>query len=240
MPLLLDERATTLREAMDASDCDLETLERTYANFTIINRWLSRWQQLFQRWLVPQLRPHQPNSLLDIGCGGGDVARMLLAWAQQAGYALQVTGIDNDARAIAYAERQKPVPGLHFRQVSSQTLLAEGARFDIVISNHLLHHLNPQELPKLCRDSQQLSKRLVLHNDIERGDVAYLGFGLLTWPWFRRSFIREDGLRSIRRSYAVEEMHALLGAAGLHGWQVKRQLPYRLLLCYQHADEKQA
>jgi hypothetical protein len=40
------------------------------------------------------------------------------------------------------------------------------------------------------------------------------------------SFLRTDGLRSIRRSYRPAELAALVS----DGWQVRRAVPFRLLL----------
>ena len=167
-----------------------------------------------------------PHALLDIGSGGGDVARALARWAARDGLRLTVTAIDPDARAHAFASGEPPLPGLEFRRASSGDLVGAGERFDTVLSNHVLHHLSAGELGGLLVDSERLSRVLVLHGDIERAPLAYLGFGLGTWPFFRRSFIRADGLTSIRRSFTRAE----LAASVPPGWTVHREVPYRLML----------
>jgi len=98
-----------------------------------------------------------------------------------------------------------------------------------VLSNHVLHHLGAAELGALLVDSERLSRSVVLHGDIERHPLAYLGFGLGTWPFFRRSYIRVDGLTSIRRSFTYRE----LAGVAPPGWSVRRELPYRLMLRWQ-------
>ena len=71
---------------------------------------------------------------------------------------------------------------------------------------------------------------LALHRDIERGRLAYLGFALATAAvpstHLRHSFIRADGLTSIRRSYTRGE----LAAAAPAGWTVRTAIPARLEL----------
>ncbi len=219
-------RASDAVEIMDGPDCDPERLTRTYADFRIVNAMVSGLRGTYRRDIRPALSATRPSTLLDIGSGGGDVARALARWAARDGLRLDVTAIDPDARAHAYATSLPPLPGVTFRRALSSDLVAEGARFDFVVSNHVLHHLSPAELGGLLFDSERLAGGRVLHSDIERGWLAYLGFAVGTWPFFRRSFIRPDGLTSIRRSFTAAELGAVLPA----GWWVTREAPFRLVL----------
>ena len=225
MPTLLAKRAFALRERMDDPACDLEKLHNTYAQFQTINGLVAGWRRVYTNFLRPHLAG-QPATLLDVGCGGGDVARRMANWAERDKLELHITAVDPDKRALAYA-RSRPHPNITFRQAHSADLVAAGEQYDVVISNHLLHHLNNAEVNALCQDSQRLAKRLALHNDIRRSDVAYAGF-TLTKLFFRNSFITEDGLLSIRRSFVPEELEAVTP----EGWQVERLFPYRNLLIY--------
>ena len=226
MRFSLRDRAVDAAEIMDDPDCDPDMLRRTYANFRYVNAVVSGLRHTYRHDIRPLLSAEVPRTLLDIGSGGGDVARSLARWAARDGLRLSVTGIDPDARAHDYATSQPPLPGLTFRRALSSDLVAAGERFDIVLSNHVLHHLSAGELGGLLVDSERLSRVLVLHGDIERAPLAYLGFGLGTWPFFRRSFIRADGLTSIRRSFTRAE----LAASVPPGWTVHREVPYRLML----------
>lgn len=212
---------------MDDPACDPERLRATYAQFGAVNRLVSGWWLLYRRVLCPRLRPGRPYRLLDIGFGGGDIPRSLLKWAEQDGVQLHITAIDPDPRAAAFARALPPSPHLSFEQIDTAGLLRRGARFDFVISNHLLHHLPDAEVVQLCGDSVQLGE-VVLHNDIARADTAYLGFAALTAPFFRASFIIPDGLTSVRRAYTRPELRALVPP----GWRVSRPYPYRLLLSH--------
>ena len=211
---------------MDDPHCDPERLRRTYADFRLVNAVVSGLRHSYRRDIRPRLSATRSHALLDIGSGGGDVARALARWAARDGLRLTVTAIDPDARAHAFATGQPPVAGLHFRRAHSGELVAAGERFDTVLSNHVLHHLGAADLGALLADSERLSRGLVLHGDIERKPLAYIGFGLGTWPFFRGSYIRADGLTSIRRSFTVAE----LTHAAPPGWTVHRERPYRLVL----------
>jgi 2-polyprenyl-3-methyl-5-hydroxy-6-metoxy-1,4-benzoquinol methylase len=219
-------RASDAVEKMDLPDCDPDRLERTYRQFALVNSALSGWRRLYTQEIRPLL-PAGSTTVLDIGSGGGDLAVTLARWAAGDGYRLHVTGIDPDSRAHSFASRRPPVPRVDFRCAYTTELLREGLSFDVVISNHVLHHLQPAELQPFLADSQELARSKVLHNDLRRSPAAYVLFSVAALP-FRRSYIREDGLTSIRRSYTLQELAALAPP----GWHVGRSSAFHQLLAW--------
>jgi 2-polyprenyl-3-methyl-5-hydroxy-6-metoxy-1,4-benzoquinol methylase len=226
----LSRRETDVFELMDDPDCDLAALRATYRNFALVNRLVSGWRAVYRSRIRPLLDgAERPLTLLDIGSGGGDVPRALAAWARHDGHPLEITAIDPDPRAHEFATAHPPTPGLRFEQTTSRVLADAGSRFDLVTSNHVLHHLDRTALDGLLDDSARLAERLVVHNDIARGRVAYSAYAVATTGTFRGSFIHVDGLRSIRRSYRADELREDVPSA----WQVSEQLPFRLLLTFE-------
>ena len=223
----LARRAEDVRELMDAPDADSAALRRTYGQFRLVNRLVSRWQRLYRHNIRPHLAADRETTLLDVGCGGGDVARALAGWAQRDGLRLHVTGVDPDPRAHAYAvETADDRLAVELRCCTSTDLVAEGRRFDVVVSNHLLHHLQPRELATLLADSEALARRLALHNDLVRSRIAYAVYSSVSRLAGSGSFLRVDGLRSIQRSYRPAELAVALPT----GWRVQPVFPFRLLL----------
>lgn len=222
----LSRRDTTAIELMDDADCDLAALRRTYRQFRTVNALVAGWRQCYAALIRPQLSSVRTSTLLDVGSGGGDLARAFATWAARDGLLLAVTGIDPDERAHAFAVGQPSPPGVTFSRTDTRALVAAGARFDLVTSNHLLHHLDRDGLAGLLEDSRLLARQLVVHNDIRRSRLAYAGYAVLSRPFARRSFVRHDGLLSIRRSYTAEE----LSAEAPWPWRVRPAAPYRLLL----------
>jgi hypothetical protein len=100
-----------------------------------------------------------------------------------------------------------------------------------VTSNHVLHHLDPGALSGLLDDSARLAERLAVHSDIARSRIGYGLFSAGTLP-LRGSYIRRDGLTSIRRSYTPDELRAVLAAGHRPGWSVETTVPYRNLLIF--------
>lgn len=210
---------------MEDPRCDARRLRATYAEFALLNALLSGWRRVFARHILP--RASAGASLLDVGCGGGDIARRLVAWSAAAGVPLAVTAIDPDPRALAFARSRPCPPSLTFRRTTLPALAAAGERFDFVVSNHVLHHLAPDELARFLEDSAAVARRAAVHNDVRRSALAYAAFVPLRLA-FPRSYLVPDGLRSIRRAYRPRELAVAAG----DGWAVRRLEPFRSLLLH--------
>lgn len=221
-------RATKACEMMDDPACSEELLFNTYRHFEVINRMFSRWRTVYARHIRPHLAAGQTASVLDVGFGGGDIARNLVRWASRDGFDLRVRGIDTDERALRYVRAQSWPAGITFDQASTADLCRAGERFDFVISNHVMHHLSPEGIAALAADAQALSRRAVLFNDLARSKWAYRLFGAFGFLFLRDSFAAPDGQLSILRGFTRSELLALLPAH----WDVVKLAPYRLLAVY--------
>lgn len=234
----LAARDDEARELMDAPDCDAASLERTYARFAAVNRAVSAPHAFYRRWIRPRLSPVWETRLLDVGTGAADLPRLWLRLAAREGLRLSATAIDPDPRALAYAvalDERDPVGGLVLRAASTRDLAEADEHFDLVVSNHVLHHLDGHELGALLADSERLAELggTAVHADLERSRLAYAVFAAGTLPFeatvLRGSFIRADGLTSIRRSHTAAELAAMLPG----GWRVRRTFPERLEVVWQ-------
>lgn len=233
----LRTRAVDARELMDAADADPRMLARTYARFSAVNAIVSGTRDVYRRHVRPRASGRTARDglrVLDIGCGGGDQTRALARRLRQDGCPVQVTGIDIDQRAVDWSSRADDVGLVKWRCASSADLVEQGEEYDVVLSNHVLHHLTAHELTGLLSDSRRLVREggIVVHSDIARSRAAYLLFAAATWPFsgtlLADSFIRADGLTSIRRSYTRAELAAVVP----EDWRVEQRLPARLLLCW--------
>lgn len=230
MALFLSQRDTTSQERMDDPNCDLADLRNTYRQFSTINALISQWDRIYKDEIRPHLSANTPKSLLDIGFGGGDIPLKIAQWASEDEVDLRITAIDPDPRALNFVQELDRPQNVEFRQCKLSDLDSNQQKFDFVISNHLLHHLSQNELLDFLQQAKKLSKTAVLFNDIHRSDWAYLFFNLFARPVFRSSFITEDGLTSIKRSYTFGELTQVTPT----NWQVQPLFPFRLLLKYYH------
>ena len=168
-------------------------------------------------------------SLLDIGFGGGDIPIQIAKWAKADGFDLHVTGIDIDLRALDYVNSIHVPSNVFFRHASTDDLLNENQKFDFIINNNTIHHLTKEELYTMMAHSSKICENMVLFCDIERGDLAWFFYMLISKLFFHNSFASYDGLLSIKRSYTKRELQKVIPT----DWFVKRLFPYRLLLLYE-------
>jgi 2-polyprenyl-3-methyl-5-hydroxy-6-metoxy-1,4-benzoquinol methylase len=219
-------RAVDLAELMDAPDADPDALRRTYERFALVNRMVARWDSTYVEHVRPLFKPGQTIRILDVGCGAGDVALHLRTRCLIDGFDPQITLIDPSDQVDAYFKTHPLPDGVRYLRTDTSELVRTGATFDLVISNHLLHHLTETEVVQVMEDSLRLCTRRVLFSDLDRNVISWAFFAVFAWPFSFGTFIHTDGLRSIRRSYLRQELIDLLPG----GWSVQRQFPFRLLV----------
>lgn len=209
------------QRAMDPELLDLgvdpsEAL-RSLADLRFVNRWLGG-RGSMRMSVLGLLDGAQRPSLLDVGCGSGDMPAFFSRAAP-----LQTVGMDAKLLHLQAAPREMlrvvaDVRRLPFRERS----------FDVVTASLFLHHFDDDELPDLLRTLYGLARRGLVISDLHRAAVPFL-FGRVAFPLLFRSRVSvQDGLVSIRRGFLLAELAALFERAGVPT-TLRRVWPYRLL-----------
>ncbi|HEY8229633.1 MAG TPA: methyltransferase domain-containing protein [Rhodanobacteraceae bacterium] len=179
-----------------------------------------------------------PSSLLDVACGGGDVAVELARRARERGYALAVHGCDISPTALenaaALAARAHATVNFYRADALRDPL---PAHYTVITATLFLHHLGDVQIIALLRKLAAYADHLVI-SDLIRGPVGYglawIGTHLLSTS----SIVHEDGLRSVRAALTLRQARALADAAGLRNVHFERHWPQRFLLTWSRtADE---
>jgi len=183
-----------------------------------------------------------PLRLLDVACGGGDVARALAAKAARKGVTLQIDGCDKNAVAVAYAQDAAQKQGLGERVRFFQHDIDEGALpegYDIIMTSLFLHHLTTPRAIELLTEMSQRANKLLLVLDLMRTRLGlylvYLGTGLLT----RSPVVRQDGVTSLLAAFSMDEIRVLAKQADLYGASITKVWPERFLLTWRRPPEVQ-
>jgi len=131
-----------------------ETIERVrmYEIFSKI-AFLGRRRRVFAR--IVALSGAQPGDrVLDVGCGGGYLARLLAAAVTPNG---RVTGVDPSSPAINYARRRDP-GNCSFAVGAAQDLDLPDRSFDVVTSTLAVHHIPEPERPAAFREMYRVMR----------------------------------------------------------------------------------
>lgn len=180
-------------------------------------------------WAFKQL-PKAPKSILDVGCGGG---QMTLKLAQRYPKA-KVRGIDLSEAAIAFAKGQAiPHPrNLKFSICKTPELREPPNSVDVVTSTLVCHHLSDDEIIDFFKRSLKIANEAVIFNDLHRHPLAAALFSGLARTCFRNRLIIHDGLLSIKRAFKRSDLLAYLDAAKIpqKAFSLTWHCPFRWIL----------
>ncbi len=207
-------------EAMDNFQSEQNALNKTLSDLTMINRYLSSSTHLLKKYILAYIANNECNkiSFLDLGAGGGDLARWLAKEIRRLKKNARIICLDYDQRCIDYAkEKNKAYKEIEFLNMSALNLHTLKFNPDFIFSSHFLHHLEDAVIPDLLRSVKEKAKIGFLMNDLRRSYLSYSAYFLL-WPIFKgNSYTWKDGLLSIRKGFTVNEMKKFITSAGLLG-----------------------
>jgi hypothetical protein len=148
----------------------------------------------------------QPITIIDLGCGHGDILRDLAKFGRKKGYMLKLIGIDANPDAIDYAnELSKEYPELTFEAIDIFSDVFKKLKYDVVLCTLFLHHFKDDELISFLQPTVQSAKIGVVVNDLHRHRIAYFLFKIIGL-FIKNKMVRKDGLTSILRAFKKRDL----------------------------------
>jgi ubiquinone/menaquinone biosynthesis C-methylase UbiE len=146
-------------------------------------------------------------SLLEVAAGSGYVPETIRQHLEQRGFHLEVTLLD---RAPSHLKQGGSSDnGVKAVAADALALPFRDDSFDLVSCTLFTHHLSPQQVVAFVNEALRVCRSAVLINDLVRHSL-HLALVYAALPIFRSPITRHDSLASVRQSYTVEEMRALL------------------------------
>jgi tRNA (cmo5U34)-methyltransferase len=112
---------------------------------TEIREEIARYDEL-QRRVLEATKDLRPDTILELGTGSGETARLLLALHSKA----RLVGVDSSSQMLAAAREALPADRVELRLARLEDPLPAGP-FDVVVSALTVHHLSAQEKADLFR-----------------------------------------------------------------------------------------
>lgn len=166
-------------------------------------------------WLGRIARGRQALSVLDVGCGGGDMLRRIARWGEARGMAMRLEGVDLNPDACRAARRATdPALPITWRVGDAMDAGAECAP-DVIISSHLAHHLADADLVRFLGWMEATARIGWFVNDLHRHPVPERFLQLLGKAVRLHRFVVSDGPVSVRRSFVRADWETALAAAGI-------------------------
>lgn len=143
-------------------------------------------------------------SIVDVGCGSGDINRSVLRWAQRNKIDVKVTLVDITEEACAEAKKLfHNEPQVEVRQCHLYELPAEYA--DIVTGTQFVHHFNTEELPDLVKSMIRASRIGVVINDIHRHWIPWMAVWITVRLISNNRYILNDGPLSVAKGFRAKD-----------------------------------
>ncbi|MEO8041953.1 MAG: methyltransferase domain-containing protein [Acidobacteriota bacterium] len=228
---MFEKRSTEL-ERIDTGDYTPEEYATFLREIAFINRYLGDGRALKKTLLSEIAKANlREFSVLDVGCGSGELLRMIAEFAQKNGRTASLTGID--LNPISSATTQSESSG--FPEIVSvqgdafQLPFADGA-FDYAIASLFFHHLTDEQIPIVLREMSRVARRGIYVIDLHRDPVAFVGYKAFCFVFRISELVRHDGSLSITKGFKVEDLKRLSLSAGLEASVAEHVFPGRVVL----------
>lgn len=148
-------------------------------------------------------------TIIDLGCGHGDILRDVAKFGRKKKYTFELIGIDANQAAIEYAkDLSKEYPELTFETMDVFSEDFKLKSYDVVLCTLFLHHLKNKELLSLLKSIIHKAKKGVVINDLHRHRLAYYLFKFIGL-FIKNKMVVQDGLISILKSFKRRELETI-------------------------------
>ena len=214
---------------MDDLECSGEVVIQTLKELDYINRKLGgnhiSIQSLSQ--LIPKNHKGEVT-IVDLGCGGGDILKEMAEWGRKRNIKLQLLGVDANPAIIEYAkENCQSYPEISFEAVNIWSEEFSVRKFDIYHSSLFTHHFTEQELIKLFSICYRNCSLGIIDNDLQRHWFAYYSIKWLTGLFSSSSMVQNDAAISVQRGFHKSELINILDKAGIPQFSIDWRWAFR-------------
>lgn len=146
-------------------------------------------------------------TIVDVGCGNGDMLRTLADYGFENNLKLKLIGIDANNFTVNHAiSLSKKYSNISYRCEDIFDKAFTELKYDIVLFTLVLHHFKEDEIIKILSVFYINAKLGIVINDLQRSLIAYRLFQALCFVFRLNTMSREDGLISILRGFKKEDL----------------------------------
>jgi len=190
----------------------------TLDKLEIINRFLGG-NSVTIKGLKKLLKNQSKNktiTIVDLGCGNGDVLRDVSKFGRKNNYSFKLIGIDANPAAIDYArELSKEYSELSFKTIDILSEDFKKQSYNVVLCTLFLHHLKNEELISFLKKTTENATIGVVVNDLHRHKLAYYLFKLIGF-FIKNKMVRQDGLTSVLRAFKRKDLENIAKEIKVH------------------------
>ena len=157
--------------------------------------------------LISKLPNGQLITIVDLGCGNGDMLRTLADYAARYQLNFKLIGIDANPFTVNYAINSSiQYPNIDYLTSDIFETNFENIDFDIALCTLTLHHFKDNDINLIIENLERNARLGIVVNDLHRSKIAYRLFQLIAMVFNLNEMSKKDGLTSILRGFKKEEL----------------------------------
>jgi 2-polyprenyl-3-methyl-5-hydroxy-6-metoxy-1,4-benzoquinol methylase len=197
---------TEEEEIMDDFSLEGEELRDALDKIATINQFLGG-NHLTLEGVKKLINSEEAITIVDVGCGNGDMLRTLAEYGNKNNLKFNLIGIDANAFTIDYAIKlSKEYPNISYKCEDIFSEVFAKMNYDIVLCTLTLHHFKNNQIDYLILLFNKQARIGIVINDLHRNIVAYRAFQVICWVFRLNKMSKEDGLVSILRGFKKQEL----------------------------------
>jgi 2-polyprenyl-3-methyl-5-hydroxy-6-metoxy-1,4-benzoquinol methylase len=216
-------------EIMDDLHCAGPTLERTLIELEIINKWLGG-NNITIDSIQKLLRGSAQEDIViaDLGCGSGDMLRIIDTWAKKKKLKIKLIGVDANPFIISFAKKNlADCSHIEFQTLNIFSPEFRDQKFDIVVGTLFYHHFSNEQLVQFFETLKNNIRLGIIINDIHRHWLAYHSIKLITQLFSKSSMVKYDAPLSVLRAFRKNELTEILTKAGIKLFSIHWKWAFR-------------
>ncbi|WP_343557080.1 methyltransferase domain-containing protein [Sphingobacterium sp.] len=167
-------------------------------------------------------------SIIDIGCGNGDMLRMLSDYGYKNKINLNLLGVDANQYTVNYAQSlSKDYSNVSYLCADIFDTDFENNSYDIVLCTLTIHHFDNEKIIELIDSLIKISNLGIVINDLQRSKVAYRLFQAIGVFFRLNKMTRADGLISILRGFKKYELEQFSKTLQLKSYTIQWKWAFR-------------
>lgn len=217
-------------EIMDDLSSQGAIITQTLRELEFINKWLGG--NAVTLGALNKIRARlgngSPVTIADLGCGGGDMLRIVNSWAVRNGIRVNLVGIDANPNIVEYARKNlSDLPNVTFLHADVFSAEFAQMRFDVVIGTLFFHHFTQQQLIQFFAQVRKQVRVALIINDIHRHFLAYYSIKILTKLFSKSPMVVHDAPLSVERAFSREELRSALVKSGFEEFVIAWKWAFR-------------
>jgi SAM-dependent methyltransferase len=210
-------RRSTESEWLDGADASPEELALVLRDLAHFNRaMLGHWPVIdWLRRAANGARKEEALTLVDVGCGYGDLLRAIRRWARKHGMTIRLIGLDLNRETIRIA--QVVTDGADEIEYCAVDVFdyTPSVPIDFVVSSLVTHHMSDDLIVTFLRWIEETARKGWLIYDLQRHSVPYHFIGIIGRLTQLHPMVIHDGRISVARSLTRTEWLSRIGEAGI-------------------------